>query len=298
MCWRISGSPAGRRPPGRAAYHLRPDPAALGFREVAAPPSRGTGDRAAGARAGHVQVVEGRAARRLRGLQPERQGPHGRLRLFHPPGPRRPGIRAADLGGMPSCDPRTTPSARSRHGSQRSATRGRRWTRRRVAGRAARAGGQGRGGGPRAPVAAALRQADWEAPRVQPSRRRSAGAGAAPAPPSPGKTSGPAGRRPSTKPLIEIARAANKDEAIAGLERWKAQHSRNGRSSTADVLTDSMRGRNSTWYRIRVNLEHVPETDGLRKDPSRSTTTRGQGSSLSAARPPKVAGVAAGAGGC
>ncbi|MGE0520641.1 MAG: DNA primase, partial [Candidatus Binatia bacterium] len=27
----------------------------------------------------------------------------------------------------------------------------------------------------------------------------------------------------------------------------------------ADVLVDAMRGRSSTWTRVRVNLEHVPQ---------------------------------------
>ena len=62
------------------------------------------------------------------------------------------------------------------------------------------------------------------------------------------------------KPLIEIARAAKKDDALAGLERWKARHpDAAAHLQPADVLVDSMRGRSSTWTRVRVNLEHVPE---------------------------------------
>jgi hypothetical protein len=72
-------------------------------------------------------------------------------------------------------------------------------------------------------------------------------------------SSAPTGRRASTKPLIEIARAATKDEALAGFERWKARHeSVVARLEPADILVDSMRGRFTLWYRIRVNLEHVP----------------------------------------
>ena len=85
-----------------------------------------------------------------------------------------------------------------------------------------------------------------EPPRVQPSRRKGGAK--------------PSGRRVTTKPLIEIGRAAKKEEALAGLERWKARHS--GTAShlqPADVLVDAMRGRSSTWTRVRVNLEHVPE---------------------------------------
>ena len=69
----------------------------------------------------------------------------------------------------------------------------------------------------------------------------------------------PAGRRQSVKPLIEIARAATKAEAMDGLERWKSRHADVWPLlEPADVLVDSMRGRSSTWTRIRLNLEHVP----------------------------------------
>ncbi|MGE5133733.1 MAG: DNA polymerase domain-containing protein [Gemmatimonadota bacterium] len=138
--------------------------------------------------------------------------------------------------------------------------------------------------------AAGLGDAPWpphyekqagEPPRVQPSKRRAGGGpgkaapagadpdGAGPAgpgragtvpPPAPGKTVGPTGRRRSTKPLIEIARAATKAEAMAGLDRWKERHPEVWpQLQPADVLVDSMRGASSTWTRIRLNLEHVPE---------------------------------------
>jgi bifunctional non-homologous end joining protein LigD len=133
--------------------------------------------------------------------------------------------------------------------------------------------------------AAGLPDAPWpphyekqtgEAPRVQPSKRRSApsadaGASlavASPAASAPGETSGPTGRRRSTKPLIEIARAATKDEAMAGLERWKARHAAVwSRLEPADVLVDAMRGRSSVWYRIRLNLQHVPESERPAQEP-------------------------------
>ena len=68
------------------------------------------------------------------------------------------------------------------------------------------------------------------------------------------------GRRQQTMPLIEIARAKTKDEALAGLEQWKARHGDVVRYlEAADVLVDGMRGRSSVWYRIRVNLQHVPQ---------------------------------------
>ena len=73
-----------------------------------------------------------------------------------------------------------------------------------------------------------------EPPRVRPSRRR--------------------------LPLIEIGRARRKEDALAGLERWRARHPQAAAHlEPADVLVDVMRGRYSTWTRIRVNLQHVPE---------------------------------------
>jgi bifunctional non-homologous end joining protein LigD len=68
------------------------------------------------------------------------------------------------------------------------------------------------------------------------------------------------GRRVPTRPLIEIGRARKKEEALAGLERWKARHPEAaGHLQPADVLVDAMRGRHTTWTRVRLNLEHVPE---------------------------------------
>jgi bifunctional non-homologous end joining protein LigD len=75
---------------------------------------------------------------------------------------------------------------------------------------------------------------EGEAPRVAPSRAK--------------------------MPLIVIANSPNKDAALAGLEKWKAKHpDAAGLLAIDDVLVDSMRGRSSTWTRIRVNLRHVPE---------------------------------------
>jgi bifunctional non-homologous end joining protein LigD len=101
---------------------------------------------------------------------------------------------------------------------------------------------------------------DGEAPRVQPSKRRAAPAKRGPARPAPGKTAGPSGRRTSVMPLIEIARAETRDEAMAGLERWKERHPEVWAAlEPRDVLVDAMRGRFTAWYRIRLNLIHVPE---------------------------------------
>ena len=120
--------------------------------------------------------------------------------------------------------------------------------------------------------AAGLPDAPWpphftkqagEAPRVQPSKRRPA----SPAP-APGKASGPAGRRRTSMPLIEVARAATKAAAMDGLERWKARHqAAAGLLEPADILVDSMRGRSSTWTRIRINLRNVPEDQRPAQEP-------------------------------
>ena len=76
------------------------------------------------------------------------------------------------------------------------------------------------------------------------------------------------GRRQQTMPLVEIARAKTKDEALEGLDRWKARHaSVVPHLEPADVLVDGMRGRSSVWYRIRVNLQHVPEAERPAQEP-------------------------------
>jgi DNA ligase D-like protein (predicted polymerase) len=72
----------------------------------------------------------------------------------------------------------------------------------------------------------------------------------------------PTGRRRSNVPVIEISRAKTKAEALEGLDRWKARHPQAAAAlEEADVLVDGMRGRSSLWYRVRVNLTHVPEAD-------------------------------------
>jgi len=61
-------------------------------------------------------------------------------------------------------------------------------------------------------------------------------------------------------PLIEIARAASKQEALRGLERWKQRHPEAAAFlQPADILIDAMRGRSSTWTRVRLNLRNVPQ---------------------------------------
>jgi DNA ligase D-like protein (predicted polymerase) len=97
-----------------------------------------------------------------------------------------------------------------------------------------------------------------EPPRVQPSRRKRVGSPSAERPPG-SRPQPQSGRRTSKHPLIEIGRAKKKADALAGLERWKARHPKVAALlEPADVLVDAMRGRSSTWTRVRVNLQHVP----------------------------------------
>jgi bifunctional non-homologous end joining protein LigD len=88
-----------------------------------------------------------------------------------------------------------------------------------------------------------FRKTEGEAPRVAPSRARSATKSVR-----------------AKAPLIVVANSPDKEAALAGLERWKARHTEAvAHLAAEDVLVDSMRGRSSTWTRIRVNLIHVPE---------------------------------------
>ncbi|MCC6736387.1 MAG: non-homologous end-joining DNA ligase [Bauldia sp.] len=81
-----------------------------------------------------------------------------------------------------------------------------------------------------------------EPTRVQPSRAKGVG------------------RRVPKMPLIEIGRSVSKADCLDGLERWKARHpDAAAKLQPADVLVDGMRGRSAVWWRIRVNLQHVPE---------------------------------------
>ena len=100
------------------------------------------------------------------------------------------------------------------------------------------------------------RKQQGEPRRVQPSKAKRAGA-AAPAK-QPRRT---AAKRRARRPLIEIGRAKREQDALAGLERWKKRHRKAAAHlEDSDVLVDAMRGRYSTWTRIRLNLEHVPKT--------------------------------------
>jgi bifunctional non-homologous end joining protein LigD len=89
-----------------------------------------------------------------------------------------------------------------------------------------------------------FRKMEGEGPRVAPSRAK----------PVAKKTAR------AKMPLVTVANSPDKEAALAGLERWKARHAEAaGHLAVDDVLVDSMRGRSSTWTRIRVNLRHVPE---------------------------------------
>jgi len=103
-----------------------------------------------------------------------------------------------------------------------------------------------------------FRKMEGEAPRVAPSRAKGAKAKDV-------KAAKQATRKTTVKPrskmpLIVVANSPDKDKALAGLERWKRKNPNAARHlAVDDVLVDSMRGRSSTWTRIRVNLRNVPE---------------------------------------
>lgn len=67
-------------------------------------------------------------------------------------------------------------------------------------------------------------------------------------------------KRASNHPLIIVAQSTDKSAAEAGLDRWRAAHPEAAQHlAVDDILIDRMRGSSSIWYRIRVNLRHVPE---------------------------------------
>ncbi len=111
-----------------------------------------------------------------------------------------------------------------------------------------------------------FRKTEGEAPRVAPSRargaakKRSAVARDAGGEPTETRAEPAPGRRASKMPLITIANSPDKQAALEGLERWKAKHPEAAALlAVDDVLIDAMRGRSSTWTRVRINLRHVPE---------------------------------------
>ncbi len=97
------------------------------------------------------------------------------------------------------------------------------------------------------------------------ARQKAEGLGDAPWPPhyrkqpGEGTRAAPSRRRTTTHPLIEVGRAREKADALAGLERWKARHpDAAAHLQPADILVDALRGRFRTWTRVRINLQHVP----------------------------------------
>src|SRR5438067_10214176 len=103
--------------------------------------------------------------------------------------------------------------------------------------------------------------------------QEAAGLGDAPWPPNDKKQRGepprvaPSRRKRAASALVTVAKAEHKEDALAGLERWKARHPEAAaRLQVDDVLVDSMRGRSSTWTRIRVNLRHVPENERVAEE--------------------------------
>lgn len=118
-----------------------------------------------------------------------------------------------------------------------------------------------------------FRKMEGEAPRVAPSRARAAGKNSASTetvatesadsakPAKKARSRGAVKKPPRVRmPLLVIANSPNQDAALEGLERWKRRHRKVAKYlAVDDVLVDKMRGRSSTWTRIRVNLRNVPE---------------------------------------
>jgi DNA ligase D-like protein (predicted polymerase) len=130
-----------------------------------------------------------------------------------------------------------------------------------------------------APWPPQYRKQPGEAPRVQPSRARGASRPrrVRPQSDSPARSRSvrlqadppqSPSRRVSKHPLVEVARARRKDEAMQQLDSWKARHPEAAALlQPADVLVDSMRGRSATWTRVRVNLQHVPPEQRPAQEP-------------------------------
>jgi bifunctional non-homologous end joining protein LigD len=151
---------------------------------------------------------------------------------------------------VPSCDPadftvRTAPKLFAAHGNAHATMDASPGSLEPLLELAARDEKEGLGDAPWPPH---FRKMKGEAPRVAPSRAR-----------DPKPTQEQTASR-QKMPLVVVANSPDRDAALAGLERWKRKHSEAAAHlAVDDVLVDSMRGRYSTWTRIRVNLRHVPE---------------------------------------
>ncbi|MGZ3556031.1 MAG: DNA polymerase domain-containing protein [Gemmatimonadaceae bacterium] len=106
-----------------------------------------------------------------------------------------------------------------------------------------------------------FRKTESEPTRVAPSRAKGAKAASVKGGNAvEGSTVASHAKRKTMMPLIVVANSPDKEEAVAGLERWKARHPDAAlHLAVDDILVDSMRGRSSTWTRVRVNLRNVPE---------------------------------------
>ena len=145
---------------------------------------------------------------------------------------------------LPDCDPadftlRTVPARFARIGDPGAGIDGEAGSLEKLLELAARQRAGGLGDAPWPPHYA---KGEDEPARVQPSRRK--------------------GARRTSAPLVTVARAARQEDALAGLARWKQRHPAAAeRLAPEDVLVDAMRGRFTTWTRVRVNLKSVPEAD-------------------------------------
>ena len=103
-----------------------------------------------------------------------------------------------------------------------------------------------------------FRKMEGEAPRVSASRAKGS---AKPAAAKKAAAKSPRTKSTRTKmPLLVIANSPSEAAALEGLERWKQKYPEAAALlAVDDVLVDRMRGRSSTWTRIRVNLRHVAE---------------------------------------
>ena len=258
--------------------------------------ARGAGavarDRAARADARDVEVVEGGAPRRLPRLQPERQGSHDLLGLFGPAAARRARVGAADAGTRsPDCEPAdftvlTMPARFAAIGDPHAGMDAAAGSLEQLLELAARDEASGLGDAPWPPH---YQKMEGEAPRVAPSRAKEAS------------------RRQRRRPRAAREDAARDRRQLARARTTRSPASSAGRQrhpdaaahlAVDDVLVDAMRGRSSTWTRIRVNLRNVPEairppqeTPDPDDDPTRAwreavrKRPRNSGASAAAPRP-------------
>ncbi len=195
---------------------------------------------------GQLQMVERGAPRRISRLQPEREGPDDMLGVFGAPAAGCSCVHASTNGTRfrTAIQP-ISPCSRFRSGSRSWEIRTQTWTRQRVHSRSCwnsrtkmkqRAWAMRLGRRTFARWRAKENALRLRAPSLLPKQPR------------------------KKMPLLVIANSPDKEAALAGLERWKSKHPEAARHlAVDDVLVDSMRGRSSTWTRIRVNLRNVPE---------------------------------------